>query len=101
MTLSLISCKNDTSKLKVEYEVNKELDDLSHRTFSIFDLNYQGVGNTKKVYQSKDSLYFFTLSSMQQKLEIVNLSSKKINPEIGFYESDELLREQFNFSVFF
>ncbi|QNK77130.1 hypothetical protein H7F37_13580 [Winogradskyella sp. PAMC22761] len=29
------------------------------------------------------------------------MSSKKINPKIGFYESDELLREQFNFDDFY
>lgn len=97
----LFSCENAIIKNKSIFSKNEILEDNTVKSFNIIDSNYQGIGSTKKIYQSKDSIYFFTLGTTQQKLEIVNLTSQQVKMPIEFYANDILTREKLHFEDFY
>ena len=100
LVIILFSCSRNSKEVGIDYKENQKLEKLSTDTFSIKDWNYLGTGKSKKVLRQKDSLYFITLNTSQQKLELVNLTAKKIDTILDFYNTDQFLKRKLEFGDF-
>jgi len=98
--LSFLSCSENFKEDKLTYGKNNLLENVNIDTFSIKDWNYLGTGKSKKVIHHKDSLYFITFNSSQQKLEIVNLDAQKVDTILDFYNIDQFKKRKLKFDDF-
>lgn len=101
LTIFIYSCNINNNKHVISYKKNKIIENQKEHNFIFKDTSYIGIANRKDVYKSEDSSYFITLNGIQQKLEILNLTSKKKTSEVHFPFIENYIKYDLNFDDFF
>lgn len=92
LVIFIYSCKKEDNSIKLLK--NKSISNVIVKTNSFSNNgNYNGVGKRKTFIDSLNT-YLFTLSTMQQRLEVFNVEKGKMDFFINFRDVDELTKNQ-------
>ncbi len=90
----LTCCKNEKETILLNEAVNVTVQQFNHPL-------YNGNSDKRKTFVNQDSIYLFSLHGMQQKIEILNLSSKSVKNIIYLNKLDDYNKYGLNINDFY